>query len=120
MLAPVWEELDASAQDRSLRWPAPALLYRESAMIDPALTDEGQRPKPDASVPPPEICVLRPLLDRRATETPDKVFAKFADGAFWTYKTMRDITVRTAAALQALAFGRAITFSPGFPMGGTP
>jgi carnitine-CoA ligase len=102
MLAPVWEELDASAQDRSLRWPAPALLYRESAMIDPALTDEAQRPKPDASVPPPEICVLRPLLDRRATETPDKVFAKFADGAFWTYKTMRDITVRTAAALQAV------------------
>ena len=71
-------------------------------MIDPARTDEAQRPKPDASVPPPEICVLRPLLDRRATETPDKVFAKFADGASWTYKTMRDITVRTAAALQAL------------------
>ena len=71
-------------------------------MIDPALTDETQRPKPDARVPPPEICVLRPLLDRRATETPDKVFAKFADGASWTYKTMRDITVRTAAALQAL------------------
>ena len=56
----------------------------------------------DPRVPPPEVCVLRPLLDRRASETPEKIFAKFADGSFWTYRMMRDITVRTAAALQAL------------------
>jgi carnitine-CoA ligase len=71
-------------------------------MTDRALTDGAHRPKPGPSVPAAEVCVLRPLLDRRATETPDKVFAKFADGTFWTYRTMRDITMKTAAALQAL------------------
>src|ERR1700677_2136791 len=71
-------------------------------MTEPALTDGAHRPKPGPSVPAPEVCVLRPLLDRRATETPDKVFAKFPDGTFWTYRTMRDITMKTAAALQAL------------------
>jgi hypothetical protein len=74
----------------------------ESAMADPALTDVKHRPKPDLSVPAPEVCVLRPLLDRRAAETPNKVFAKFVDGTFWTYRTMLDVTLKTAAALQAL------------------
>ena len=32
----------------------------------------------DPSVPLPEVCVLRPLLDCRASETPEKIFAKFA------------------------------------------
>jgi hypothetical protein len=88
-------------------------------MTEPALTDGAHRPKPSPRVPAPEVCVLRPLLDRRATETPDKVFAKFPDGTFWTYRTMRDITMKTAAALQALGFARAITFCPGFPTAGT-
>jgi crotonobetaine/carnitine-CoA ligase len=56
----------------------------------------------DPRVPPPEVCVLRPLLERRASETPDKIFAKFSDGGFWTYGTMRDVAVKTAAALQSL------------------
>ena len=34
----------------------------------------------DPRVPPPEDCVLRPLLERRATVMPDKVFARFPDG----------------------------------------
>jgi non-ribosomal peptide synthetase component E (peptide arylation enzyme) len=53
-------------------------------------------------IPPSEVCVLRPLLDRRAKEIPDKVFAKFADGSAWSYAELREITTRTAAALQAL------------------
>lgn len=56
----------------------------------------------DPRIPSPEICVLRPLLDRRANETPDKVFAKFADGIEWTYRQMHTRTTLAAAALQAL------------------
>lgn len=56
----------------------------------------------DPRIPSSEVCVLRPLLDRRAKEIPDKVFAKFADGRAWSYGELREITIRTAAALQAL------------------
>jgi len=57
----------------------------------------------DERIPTPEECVLRPLLDRRARETPDKVFVQFADsGATWTYRELRDQVLETAAALQAL------------------
>jgi len=34
--------------------------------------------KLDPRMPPPDRCVLGPLLERRARETPDKVFALFA------------------------------------------
>jgi carnitine-CoA ligase len=69
--------------------------------LNPTNPDDN-RPTPDPRVPAPDVCVLRPLLDRRAHETPEKVFAKFADGRAWTYKVLRDITIRTAAALKAL------------------
>jgi crotonobetaine/carnitine-CoA ligase len=55
----------------------------------------------DPRIPSPEDCVLRPLLDRRARETPDKVFVQFADtGATWTYAELYDHVRETAAALQ--------------------
>jgi hypothetical protein len=57
----------------------------------------------DPRVPSSEICVLRPLLERRAQEAPDKIFAKFADGRGWSYRELREITIQTAAALQTLA-----------------
>jgi carnitine-CoA ligase len=56
----------------------------------------------DPRVPPPEDCVLQPLLDRRAREMPDKVFVRFADGAEWTYGQTREIARRTAIGFQAL------------------
>jgi crotonobetaine/carnitine-CoA ligase len=57
----------------------------------------------DPRIPSPEDCVLRPLLDRRARETPDKVFVQFADtGATWTYGELHRHVCETAAALQAL------------------
>ena len=55
----------------------------------------------DPRVPSADVCVLRPLLDRRAGATPDKVFARFADGTEWTY-TLRAIARRTAIGLAAL------------------
>ncbi|MBI2738559.1 MAG: AMP-binding protein [Rhodospirillales bacterium] len=55
----------------------------------------------DPRIPSPEDCVLRPLLDRRARETPDKVFVQFADtGATWTYAELQRHVRETAAALQ--------------------
>jgi crotonobetaine/carnitine-CoA ligase len=56
----------------------------------------------DKRVPAADICVLRPLLERRAAETPDKVFVRFADGTEWTYRQTRQIAERTAIGLQAL------------------
>ena len=57
----------------------------------------------DPRIPAPEDCVLRPLLDRRARETPDKVFVRFAaTGEEWTYSRLHRIVLETAAALQRL------------------
>ena len=56
----------------------------------------------DPRIPAADVCVLRPVLDRRARETPDKLFARFADGQQWTYRQTLEITQRTAAGLQAL------------------
>lgn len=56
----------------------------------------------DARVPAPEDCVLRPLIERRAAETPTKTFARFADGSEWTYARMLADVRATAAGLQAL------------------
>ena len=56
--------------------------------------------KIDPRMPAPEDCVLRPLLDRRARETPDKVFAVFEDGESWTYAELRRRVAHVAASLQ--------------------
>jgi carnitine-CoA ligase len=39
----------------------------------------------DPRVLPPDVCVLRNILDRNAAELPDKVFVRFDDGSEWTY-----------------------------------
>ena len=39
----------------------------------------------DPRVPASQVCVLRPLLEQRAADTPGKVFARCADGSTWTY-----------------------------------
>jgi crotonobetaine/carnitine-CoA ligase len=56
----------------------------------------------DPRIPDLELCVLRPLLDRRARSTPDKVFVRFVDGSEWTYRKLRDVVIDTAIGLQAL------------------
>ncbi len=56
----------------------------------------------DPRVPAADLCVLRPLLDRHAAATPDKVFARFADGTEWTYRQTQAIARRTATELAAL------------------
>ena len=56
----------------------------------------------DPRVPDADLCVLRPLLDRHAAATPDKVFARFADGSEWTYRQTQAIARQTAIGLAAL------------------
>src|SRR5215218_4145988 len=56
----------------------------------------------DPRVPDADRCVLRPLLDRHAAATPDKVFARFADGTEWTYRQTQAIAQRTAIGLATL------------------
>ena len=65
----------------------------------------------DPRVPADDACVLRPLLERRAAETPGKVFARFADGTEWTYRDARDVarqlafTVREPRQVDAVVVG---------------
>ncbi len=54
----------------------------------------------DPRMPRTDECVLRPLLDRRARETPDKVFVVFEDGEQWTYAELRRRVMHVAASLQ--------------------
>jgi len=61
---------------------------------------------PTNQVPGPEICVLRPLLERRAAETPDKVYVRFPDGREWTYAQTLRHARETAAGLQKLGVER--------------
>jgi crotonobetaine/carnitine-CoA ligase len=49
-----------------------------------------------------EECVLREVLERRAAEAPDAVFAVFEDGTEWTHGELLDLTRATAAGLQGL------------------
>jgi crotonobetaine/carnitine-CoA ligase len=60
------------------------------------------RPWSDPRVPDTDHCVLRPLLDRHAAATPDKVFARFADGSEWTYRQTQAIARQAAIGLAAL------------------
>jgi len=55
----------------------------------------------DPRVPAPTECVLRYVLERRAVDTPDKVFIRYDDGTEWTYRQTRDIAVRAANGLRS-------------------
>jgi crotonobetaine/carnitine-CoA ligase len=50
----------------------------------------------------PSLCVLRPLIDRRAAETPEKMFVLFEDGSSLTYAELRREVRRIAGNLQRL------------------
>jgi len=56
----------------------------------------------DPRVPPGELCVLRPLLDRWARETPDRVYVITPEGREWSFAAVRDVVIRTAHALRKL------------------
>jgi carnitine-CoA ligase len=71
----------------------------------------------DPRVPAAEDCVLRPLLERRAAEMPDRVFARFADGATWTYRQTRDVARRAALGFQRLGVGHGETVLSWLPNG---
>lgn len=49
-----------------------------------------------------EDIVFRELIDRRAAEHPDRVFAVFEDGSSWTYAELRAKAVHVARGLAAL------------------
>jgi crotonobetaine/carnitine-CoA ligase len=56
----------------------------------------------DPRIPPADECVLGDLLERRARETPDKIYALFETGERWSYAETRNLTARTAAGLAKL------------------
>jgi len=56
----------------------------------------------DPRMPPYEDCVIPALLDRRAREAPDQVFAVFEGGKVFTHAALQGEVRRCAAALQQL------------------
>ena len=56
----------------------------------------------DPRIPTADRCVLRPLLDRLAAETPEKTFCVFEDGVEWSYARTRTEAIETAIGLQSL------------------
>ncbi|MFB9932015.1 AMP-binding protein [Amycolatopsis halotolerans] len=72
----------------------------------------------DPRVPPREELVLRYLLERRAAEDPDKVFAVFDGGPTWTRADLLREVRQTAAALAALGvrqFDNVVCWLPNGP-----
>ena len=53
-------------------------------------------------VPAAAECVLRPLLESRAAQLGDKLYARFADGTTWTYTQTLQQARQAAAGLLAL------------------
>lgn len=51
-------------------------------------------------------CVVRYVLDRHASEQPDKIFIAFPDGKAMTYRETREMVLQTAAGLQSLGVER--------------
>jgi len=59
------------------------------------------KPIHDHRIPPRDVIITRAALDRLATQTPDKVFAKFDDTLEeWTYSEFRTLVLQTALGLQ--------------------
>ncbi len=54
-----------------------------------------------AATPDRETCVLRYMLDARAAQTPEKVFAVFHDGPTWTYAELLQRVRARAVTLHA-------------------
>jgi acyl-CoA synthetase (AMP-forming)/AMP-acid ligase II len=71
----------------------------------------------DPRVPASEECVLRPLLERRAADTPGKVLARFADGSTWTYRQASDAARRAAMGFRRLGVAQGDTVLSWLPNG---
>ena len=56
----------------------------------------------DPRVPASADCVLRHVLERRTAETPDKLFAIFADGTTWTYRQTLEVARQAGLGFQRL------------------
>jgi crotonobetaine/carnitine-CoA ligase len=71
----------------------------------------------DPRIPAPDLCVLRPMLERHARERPRATYAVFADGSEWSFAETLRQTRRAAAGLQALGVGPGDTVLIALPNG---
>lgn len=71
----------------------------------------------DPRVPAAEVCVLRPVLERHAAATPEKLFARFADGTSWSYRETRDAARRAASGFARLGVRQGDTVLAWLPNG---
>ncbi|MEC9342967.1 MAG: AMP-binding protein, partial [Pseudomonadota bacterium] len=71
----------------------------------------------DPRIPAVDECVLGPLLEKRAGEHPDRVYAVFEGGLEWTFSDTLAHTRRTAAGLQKLGLRPGETLMIALPNG---
>lgn len=71
----------------------------------------------DPRIPASDECVLRYLLEKRAHEHPERIYAAFEGGVEWSYARMLAETRRTAAGLQALGLAQGDTLLIALPNG---
>lgn len=71
----------------------------------------------DPRIPPVEDCVLGPMLEKRARDFPDRIYAVFEDGTQWTYAQTLAETRRAAAGLQAIGLKTGDTLLMALPNG---
>jgi crotonobetaine/carnitine-CoA ligase len=64
-----------------------------------------------------EICVLRYVLDRHASNKPDDTFAVFEDGDSWTFAELKSKTVAVAAGLHHLGVNQGDHVAMSLPNG---
>lgn len=71
----------------------------------------------DPRIPPVEDCVLGPMLEKRAREHPDRIYAVFEGGRQWTYAQTLAEARRAAAGLQSLGPKQGDTLLMALPNG---
>lgn len=56
----------------------------------------------DPRIPPADACVVRDLIELRARECPDRIYAVFDGGETWTYRQLREQVLPVARGLQQI------------------
>lgn len=71
----------------------------------------------DPRIPPSDDCVLRYMLEKRAEQHPDRIYAVFEDGSEWSYARTLAETRRAAAGLQSIGLKTGDTLLMALPNG---
>lgn len=71
----------------------------------------------DHRIPNRDDCVVRYLIDRWASETPEKTFVRFEDGEKWNYSELKERVISLAVGFQKLGIKQGDTVAVWLPNG---